>query len=168
MSAHWLVLGGGGGNESFCSFHAGCWLLGNGSGSWKAVVTRWLTPLFAEFLCMLQLTHQWKATFFPLSGAWLCRRAKGRWENDGQYSNPALARLTMWGLCALVDQQTERPFSWSNRFTNPTPAFLCTLIMQQTHAYSRANHVTSAGTPCKVIKIVKEHVIQVDQYIERT
>lgn len=61
----------------------------------------------------------------------------------------------MWGLCALVDQQTERPFSWSNCFTNPMPAFLCTLIMQKTHAYSRANHIISPGTPCKVILKLK-------------
>lgn len=117
---------------------------------------------------MLQVTHEWKATFFLFSGAWLRRREKGRWESNGQYSNPALAWHTMWGLCALVDQHTERPFSWSNCFSSPTPAFLCTLITQQAHAYSRANHVTSAETPCKVIKTVEEHVIKVDQHKERT
>lgn len=90
-----------------------------------------------------------KSHFLP--SLW-CLAVQGRWENDRHYSNPMLARLTMWGLCTLLDQQTERPFSWSNCFTNPTPAFLCTLIMLQTHAYSRANHVTSTGTPCKVIR----------------
>lgn len=42
------------------------------------------------------------------------------------------------------------------------------LIMQPTHAYSRADHVTAAGTPCKVIKIGKGHVIKADQCIDRT
>lgn len=68
--------------------------------------------------------HQWKATFFPLSGAWLCRTAK---KEVGKMKDNNLTQhrpdLTMWGLCARVDQQTEGPFSWSHCFTNPRPAF---------------------------------------------
>lgn len=62
-----------GANESLCSIHAGCLLLGNGWGWWKAVVVSWQTLLFAEFLFMLRPDYQWKGTFFPLSGAWLCK-----------------------------------------------------------------------------------------------
>lgn len=48
----------------------------------------------------------------------------------------------------------------------PGQHFFCSLIMQQTHAYSRANHITMAGTPRKVIKIGNEHVVQVGQCLQ--
>lgn len=68
--------------------------------------------------------HQWKATFFPSSGAWLWRTAKKKEVGKMKDNNLTQHRpdLTMWGLCARVDQQTEGPFSWSHRFTNPRPA----------------------------------------------
>lgn len=44
----------------------------------------------------------------------------------------------------------------------------CSLITQQARVYSRANGVTSATTPCKVIKTGQEHVIQVGQCVTRT
>lgn len=72
----------------------------------------------------------------------------------------------MWGLHGPVNQQTEGPFSWSNTLTNPKLDFLCTLIMQQTHAYARADHIISAEALCEVINIAKEHVTWVDQYKE--
>lgn len=44
----------------------------------------------------------------------------------------------------------------------------CSLITQQAHVYSRANRVTSARTPCKVIEMGQEHVIQVGQCVTGT
>lgn len=44
----------------------------------------------------------------------------------------------------------------------------CSLITQQAHVHSRANRVTPARTPCKVIKTGQEHVIQVGQCVTRT
>lgn len=81
----------------------------------------WWTLLFGEFLCIL---HQWN----PLSSSSLlhdsveCEREVGKWWTI--HAGPTLVRLTMWGLCGLVDQQTQRPFSWVQCFPNPTPAFL--------------------------------------------
>lgn len=146
MSALWLDFHGrGGGNESLRSIHAGRWLLGRSLASWKAVVASWLTPLFTEFLCMGRLIHQWKATFFPLSGACLRRRVK---EGGGKAMDNTRTQRWPGSQCEVsVPWWTNKQRGLSHGPTAPPiprQHSSCSLIMLQTHAYSRADHVTSA------------------------
>lgn len=110
-----------------------------------------------------------KSHFLPPS---LVRDSAGERKGGGKMMDNTLTQHWPDSQCeASVPWWTNKQRGLSHDPTaSPIPCqhSFCSSIMQQTHAYSRANHVTTAGTPCKVVKIGKEHVIQMGQYLERT
>lgn len=104
--------------------------------------------------------HQWKATFFPLSGAWLWRTAKKRrWEKWRTITSPNTGQTSQCEVS--VHEWTNKQRGLSHDPTaSPIPGqhSLCSSITRQTHAYSRAGRSAAARTTCRAVKIQREHV----------